>query len=137
MRVVHGLSPGSGPWTGGQCYVYTRTFSRLVIKSFSGFYIQIFSDILNLLGVSFYNELLPTEKRQVLQEKTNKMSTTDIVSYQTDYLDLNVEQVKSIFGQREVGRTTIGNHLEGFDRGMTSKNQAAVKLSNVDGSTYC
>ena len=24
MRVVHGPSPGGGPWTGGQCYVYTR-----------------------------------------------------------------------------------------------------------------
>ena len=24
MRVVHGPGPGGGPWTGGQCYVYTR-----------------------------------------------------------------------------------------------------------------
>ena len=23
MRVVHGPGPGGGPWTGGQCYVYT------------------------------------------------------------------------------------------------------------------
>ena len=23
MRVIHGPSPGGGPWTGGQCYVYT------------------------------------------------------------------------------------------------------------------
>ena len=25
MRVVHGPGPGGGPWTGGQCYVYTPT----------------------------------------------------------------------------------------------------------------
>ena len=23
MKVVHGPGPGGGPWTGGQCYVYT------------------------------------------------------------------------------------------------------------------
>ena len=26
MRVVHGPSPGGGPWTEGQCYVYTQKF---------------------------------------------------------------------------------------------------------------
>ena len=26
MRVVHGPGPGGGPWTGGQCYLYTRKF---------------------------------------------------------------------------------------------------------------
>ena len=26
--VVHGPGPGGGPWTGGQCYVYTLNFLR-------------------------------------------------------------------------------------------------------------
>ena len=44
MRVVHGPGPGGGPWTGGQCYVYTQQ----IVKS--GIHMYLTRNILNIQG---------------------------------------------------------------------------------------
>ena len=40
--VVHGPSPGGGPWTGGQCYVYTPFIAYVInLPSTSTHYLEL------------------------------------------------------------------------------------------------